>query len=143
MQALATAPEGARFALAAALGAVGGPDSLPALLALLEDPFARAEAAEAASRVAQRHGGGPRVIEALGEAGLGAAWRWAPRARLGDERWAEALRREWPGLAQAARIQALEAACLLPEELRAGIRAAVVEECRRVGGRLGEAAESL
>lgn len=121
--ALPGAPEGARFALALALGAVGGAEALPALLGLLADPFAQREAAEAAAALAVRTGRVDDALAALREPGLGAPWRWAPRAALGDVAWVEALRQAWPGLAAAPRLQALEAARHLPGDLRATVKA--------------------
>ncbi len=120
---LGEGPEGARFALCQALGRVGGAGALPVLLERLEDPFARAEAAEAASLSARREGLEAQVIGALrGEGGLGEPWRWAARARLGDEAWAEALLEAWERLAPPQPIQALEAAALAPAALRERIK---------------------
>jgi serine/threonine protein kinase len=136
-------PEGARFALVAALGEIGGSRSLPVLLGLLNDPFARAEAAEAASRVALRVGRAAEVLTALREPGLGASWRWAARARLGDVSWVEAFMAQWPKLAAQLRLQALGAARLLPENLRARVREFSGAEAQRAGGHLRETWESL
>ena len=111
-------PESARFALVQALAGIGGGASLEAVLALLEDPFARADAAAAASRIALRLGRTEAVLARLREPGLGSPWRWAARARLGDAAWAEALPRTWSGLTPPLRLQALEAARELPEGLR-------------------------
>jgi len=122
LEALGRASEGARFALAAALGLVGGPASLTALLALLEDPFARAEAAESLSLIAARSGDIDRVREALREPGLGSPWRWTPRARLGDEAWVLALELGWEALAAPLKLQALEASRLLPEPFRSRVK---------------------
>ncbi len=143
LEALACCPESARFALVAALGGIGAADSLPALLALLEDPFARVEAAEAASLVALRAGLEATALAALREPGLGASWRWAPRARLGDETWTKALRGEWVGLSATLRLQALGAARQLPDALRADIKAAFALEAQRAGGHLKQAWDSL
>ena len=143
LEALARCPEGARFALAASLGGIGGAETLPALLGMLEDPFARAEAAEAASLVAHRIGQEARALAVMKEPGLGAAWRWAPRARLGDESWVEALRVEWPGLSVNLRLQALEAARLLPDGMRDEIKSFAAREAQRAGGHLRLAWDSL
>ncbi|MDP1832181.1 MAG: serine/threonine-protein kinase [Geothrix sp.] len=126
-EALAHAPEGARFALARAMGKVGGAESLRPLLALLADPFAQREAAEAAAEVALRTGQIEAAREALREPGLGAAWRWTARAALGDEAWVRALAVEWPGLAPPFRLQALEAGRRLPEILKATAKAATAD----------------
>ena len=123
LAALPAAPEGARFALALALGTVGDASALPALLALLPDPFAQREAAESAAALALRAGCEAEALAALREPGLGAPWRWAPRASLGDAAWVEALRAAWPGLSAPLRLQALEAARRLPGELRATVKA--------------------
>lgn len=143
LEALTRCPESARFALVAALGGIGGADSLPRLLGLLEDPFARVEAAEAASLVALRAGLEESALAALREPGLGASWRWAPRARLGDETWAKALRVEWVALSATLRLQALGAARQLPESLRADLKAAFALEAQRAGGHLRQAWDSL
>lgn len=139
---LEEAPEGARFALASVLAFVGGPDSLPKLLGLLEDPFARAEAAEAASRIALRHGCEASVLERLREAGLGSPWRWAPRARLGDSTWVEALQEAWPSLPLPQRLQTLVAALELPEDLRRRVKDFTRASAER-GGSLREAWDAL
>ena len=123
LAALRTAPDGTRFAVAQALGAVGEGDALPALLGLLADPFAQREAAAAAAALALRTGRTGEALAALREPGLGSPWRWAPRAALGDAAWVEALRQAWPGLSAPMRAQALEAACRLPESLRASVKA--------------------
>ncbi|GLH71229.1 hypothetical protein GETHPA_27620 [Geothrix rubra] len=123
LAALGAAPEGARFALALALGDVGEAGALAALLALLPDPFAQREAAEAAAALALRSDRAAEALAALREPGLGAPWRWAPRATLGDGAWVEALRAAWPGLNAPLRLQALEAARRLPEDLRAAVKA--------------------
>jgi hypothetical protein len=117
-EALGRAPEGARFALARALGKVGEAGSLGLLLALLEDPFAQREAAEAVAEVALRTGQIEAARRDLGEPGLGASWRWSARAALGDEAWTRALAAEWPRLTAPFRLQALEAGRRLPEHLR-------------------------
>jgi hypothetical protein len=143
LEALAGCPDSARFALVAALGEVGTALCLPTLLGMLGDPYARAEAAEAASAVALRC---ERVQEALGalrEPGMGASWRWIARARLGDSDWVDAFRREWHTLAAPLRVQALTAAQQLPEPLRGGIRALAGAEAQRAGGNLKQAWESL
>lgn len=136
---LAQTPESARFALANALAEVGGPEALAPLLELLEDPFVRQEAAEAASRIALRADRLEEVRFRLAEPGLGNPWRWAARARLGDRAWVEALLEAWPGLGAAPRVQALEAARELPELLRARVREATGIEAQRRGGHLREA----
>ena len=137
-----TSPEGARFALAQALGAIGGAAALPALLQHLEDPFSRGEAAEAVSLIARRTGETPAALEALREPGLGSSWRWASRARLGDDTWVEALGSAWPSLTTQQRLHVLEAAQLLPEPLRGEARA-LTGDCARAGGSLREAWEGL
>ena len=142
LAALARAPEGARFALAVALGRVGGRASLPALLGLLEDPFARSDAVEALMAVALREGCGPEILPRLQEPGLGSPWRWGARAALGDRAWVEALRAAWGELGTAHRLQALEAARRLPTPLRAQVREDV-QDASRAGGRLQEAWEGL
>ncbi len=125
--ALARAPEGARFALARALGKVGDGEALPPLLSLLTDPFAQREAAEAVAEVALRSVQADGALAALREAGLGAVWRWQARAALGDESWAQALVAAWPPLAPPFRVQALEAARRLPEGPRARVKAATAD----------------
>ena len=132
---LVSAPDGARFALVQALGSVGTEAALDAILGLLQDPFARAEAAEAASLIAQRSGATERVLAALREPGLGSPWRWSPRARLGDGSWAEAIALQWESLATPQRLQALEAARLLEEPLRGQVKAAT-RSAQRAGGSL-------
>ncbi len=127
VEALAHSPEGARFALARALGKVGAADSLQPLLALLSDPFAQREAAEAAAAVAGRTGQVEAALKALRERGLGTSWRWPARAVLGDETWVHALVNEWPKLTPPFRLQALEAGRLLPEDLRARLKAATTD----------------
>lgn len=136
---LAEAPESARFALANALAEVGGAESLAPLRALLEDPFARQEAAEAASRIACRTGREDEVRALLAETGLGSPWRWSARARLGDPDWVEGLLTAWSRQGEAQRVQALEAARELPSGLRARVREATGAEAQRRGGRLREA----
>ncbi len=133
MDQLAAAPEGARFALVQALGGVGTRAALPALRPFLTDPFARAEAAEAISLIAQRLGATEAALAELREPGLGSPWRWAPRARLGDAAWAEALLEVWDGLSSPQRIQALESARLLPEALRVRVKDGTCDAQRAVG----------
>jgi hypothetical protein len=140
---LERAPEGMRFALATALGAVGTQAALPSLLGLLSDPFAQREAAQAVSFIASRTGASERVLEALGEPGVGVPWRWAPRARLGDESWLAALLEAWDTLSMPLRIQALEAARLLPDAPRARLRAQLQSGTERAGGQLQHLWESL
>ena len=125
--ALALAQEGARFALARALGKVGEAEALQPLLALLVDPFAQREAAEAAAGVALRSEQVKVARQALQETGLGAPWRWPARAALGDETWAEALKAEWGRLTPPFRLQALEAAYRLPEALKVQVKAATAD----------------
>jgi len=122
---------------------VGSGDSMAVLLGMLGDPFARVEAAEAASMVALRSDRGAEVLAALREPGLGAPWRWAARARLGDEGWSEAFRTEWSVLPASLRVQALAAAQHLPEALRAHVKTATSAEVQRAGGHLKQAWESL
>ncbi|MBP1627713.1 MAG: putative serine/threonine protein kinase [Holophagaceae bacterium] len=122
LAALGTAAEGARFALVLALGQIGGSASLGPLISLLEDPFARTEAAEALSLIAIRTGQGEEALNSLREEGLGSPWRWVPRARLGDEAWVSALESGWEALAPPLKLQALEASRLLPEVLRARVK---------------------
>jgi hypothetical protein len=143
LEALEQAPEGTRFALATALGAVGTPAALPALLALLDDPYAQRESAESMSLIALRAADPEGVLPALREPGLGSAWRWAPRARLGDGTWAEALVQAWQGLSQPLRLQALDAARLLPGELRASLKAGLRSMILRTGGQAHKAWEVL
>jgi hypothetical protein len=126
-EALGRAPEGARFALVRALGKVGEAGSLGLLLALLADPFAQREAAEAVAEVALRTGQVEEARRDLGEPGLGASWRWSARAALGDEAWARALAAEWPRLTPPFRLQALEASRRLPDPLRIGVKAATAD----------------
>jgi hypothetical protein len=126
-EALGHAPEGARFALARALGKVGEAGSLGLLLALLADPFAQREAAEAVAEVALRTDQVEAARRDLGEPGLGASWRWSARAALGDEDWARALAAEWPRLAPPFRLQALEAGRHLPEHLRNVVKSATAD----------------
>lgn len=127
LAALQRSPEGARFALVKALGRVGEGSALPPILALLADPFTQREAAEAAAALALRSGQEESALASLGEPGLGAVWRWAARAALGDAAWVEALLAAWPGLAQPFRMQALEAARALPPALRAQVKARTVD----------------
>lgn len=140
---LAQAPEGMRFALCQALGEVGSPVALPALLTFLEDPFAQREAAEAASIIAQRAGTGSTVLPALREPGLGSPWRWTPRARLGDEAWCGALVRDWSRLSVPLRLQALEAAALLPASSRTWLKANLRDGTERSGGQVQKRWEEL
>jgi hypothetical protein len=142
LEQLAVAPEGARFALVQALGLIGTPAALPPILRLLQDPFARAEAAEAASLIAQRTDSGEPTLVELREAGLGSPWRWMARARLGDGTWAKALLDSWGGLSAPHRIQALEAAKLLPEGFRQEVKVGTAE-AQRAGGNLRQAWEAL
>ena len=140
---LARAPEGMRFALCAALGCVAGPQALPQLLALLDDPFAQRESAEAASLIASRAGLPDLALPALREPGLGSNWRWVPRARLGDEAWAAALVRDWPTLSAPVRIQALDAAGLLPPPPRGVLKERLRGAAERAGGQLQKLWEAL
>jgi hypothetical protein len=140
---LVQAPEGMRFALCSALGAVGTPAALPVLLGFLEDPFAQREAAEAASLIAQRAGDAATVLPALREPGLGNPWRWAPRARLGDEMWSDALVRDWERLSPPLRLQALEAAALLPGPGRVWLKASLRGGAERAGGQVQKRWEDL
>lgn len=126
-ESLAQAPEEARFALAKALGKVGDGDALPILQSLLANPYAQGEAAEALSALAARTGQVDRALEALREPGLGAPWRWAARAALGDEAWVRALLLAWPTLSAALRYQVLEAAGRLPPGQRAEVKAATAD----------------
>jgi hypothetical protein len=128
LQELASAPDSARFALVQALGLIGTSASLASVLARLQDPFARGEAAEAASLIAQRNGFA--ILPELREPGLGSPWRWSARARLDDATWVEALMREWPTLSMPHRIQALEAARLLNEALRKRVKEATADAQR-------------
>lgn len=121
---LRRAPEGARFALVRALGKVGEAGSLGSLFALLTDPFAQREAAEAAAEVALRTGQLEEARRALGEPGLGAPWRWSARAALSDEDWVRALQAQWERLAPPFRLQALEASRRLPDHLKAAVKSA-------------------
>jgi hypothetical protein len=125
--ALDRAPEGARFALARALGKVGETEALLPLLALLRDPFAQREAADAVAEVALRTVQLEAARKALGEPGLGASWRWSARAALGDEAWVLALAAEWPRLTPPFRLQALEAGRRLPDHLRSAVKAATAD----------------
>jgi hypothetical protein len=140
LEQLTTAPEGARFALVQALGQVGTDVSLEAILARLQDPFARAEAADAVSYIAQRTGAA--VLSHLQEPGLGSPWRWAARARLDDASWAEALVREWGSLSTPQRLQALEASRQLSESHRRLVKEATRESVR-IGGNVRQAWEEL
>jgi hypothetical protein len=139
---LALAPDGARFALVQALGVIGTDVSLPPILRHLQDPFARAEAAESASLIALRIGSAAATLAELREPGLGSPWRWSPRARLGDGAWVDALLEAWASLSAPQRIQALESARLLPEALRGQVKTGT-EDARRSSGNLREIWESL
>jgi len=143
LEALAQASGGMRFALAGALGAVGTPAALPALIGLLGDPYAQRESAEAISLIADRAGVPEAALSALREPGLGAPWRLAPRARLADPGWAEALVQAWGGLSQPLRIQGLDAARLLPAEARARCREQLRPWAERAGGQLQRLWEGL
>ena len=134
LDALQRAPEGARFALAKALGKVGEAEALQPLLALLPDPFAQREAAEAIAELAPRTGQVEAAREGLCEPGLGATWRWAARATLGDSAWVAALKAEWHGLAPAFRLQALEAGRRLPDDLRTAVKAATADAAGQARG---------
>ncbi len=127
VEALGRSVDGARFALARALGRVGAAEALRPLLGLLTDPFAQREAAEAAADVALRTGQVEAAMTALAEPGLGSAWRWPARTALGDEAWVRALAMEWPRLTPPFRLQALEACRRLPEGLRAAAKAATAD----------------
>ena len=143
LAALGQASEGMRFALVSALGAVGTAAALPALLALLADPFAQREAAEAASLIAHRDGAPGLALPALHEPGMGSSWRWAPRARLGDESWAKALAQAWAELSPPLRLQGLEAARMLPESSRARLRERLQPALERAGGQVQRLWEAL
>lgn len=123
--ALHAAPEGARFGICVALSEVGDSSAIAPLLALREDPYCAREALEAAARIALRTGQASDVRAALWEGGLGQPLRWGARACLGDEGWVTGLKGEWSKLSSAQRVQALEAARALPEDLRAGAKAAL------------------
>ena len=142
LEQLAGAPDGARFALVQALGLVGTEIALPVLLRFLQDPFARAEAAESVSLIGQRNGSMEAVLAELREPGLGSPWRWSPRARLGDGTWIEALLAAWGELSVPQRLQALEAAQLLPEALRSRVKAGTAD-AQRFGGNQRQAWDSL
>ncbi|MBI4914100.1 MAG: serine/threonine protein kinase [Acidobacteria bacterium] len=131
-------PEGSRFALVRTLGKVGSAAALPALLALLEDPYAKSEAAEAASLVALRTGRAEDVLSSLREPGLGSPARWTPRARLGDSDWVLALAAGWDGLGTPQRLQALEAARALPPEGLALLKARLQGQAQGFSGALRE-----
>ncbi len=143
LSALGQASDGMRFAVCAALGAVGSPASLPALLDLLEDPYAQRESAEAASLIASRAGAPSLVLPALQEPGLGSTWRWLPRARLGDETWTAALVRDWTLLSAPLRIQALGAAELLPAPQRGTLKDRLRPVAERAGGQVQKLWEAL
>jgi len=125
LEILRSLPESGRFAVVQALGRVGGEASLEAVGDLLEDPFARAEAAEALSRIGLRLGRTSQALARLREPGLGAPWRWTARARLGDTAWAKAVLSEWDSLAAPQRLRLLEAAGELPGELRGELKRAL------------------
>ena len=143
LEALSGAAEGMRFAIAAALGAVGTEAAVPSLLGLLQDPFAQRESAEAASLIAQRAGRPGLVLPALQEPGLGSSWKWAARARLGDEGWAKALVHGWPSLSPPLRLQGLEAARELPGAARARLKDRLRPSLERAGGQLQRSWETL
>ncbi len=143
LQALAQAPEASRFAICAALGAIGTAASLAPLLALLEDPFAQREGAEAASLIALREDRQEEVLAALREPGLGSAWRWVPRARLGDGAWVQALLDGWDRLSAPQHLQALDAAGLLPPGARAPLKEALRAWALRTGGQAYKVWEGL
>ena len=143
LEALAQASDGMRFALVAALGGVGSAAALPALLGLLSDPFAQRESAEAASLIALRAGSPGLALPALQEPGLGSSWRWAARARLGDESWAKALLQGWDGMSPPLRAQGLEAARLLPVEARGRFKEQMRARVGRAGGQLQKLWEAL
>ncbi len=143
LEALRGLPDSGRFALVQVLGAVGGEAALAVVLGLLDDPFARAEAAEAASRMALRLGRAGEVLPRLREPGLGSPWRWPARARLGDGAWAEALPKAWAGLAAPLRLQALEAARELPEALRQRLRNGLQPQADGAGPALRELWQQL
>ena len=82
--------------------------------------------------MALRTGQAPRVLAALREPGLGSVWRWGPRAALGDAAWVGALVVAWSGLAQPFRLQALQAAVRLPEDLRRQVKAATADASGQV-----------
>jgi hypothetical protein len=132
-----------RFALAMALGAVGGAASLPFLRGLLEDPFAQRESAEAASLIALRTGQQDQVLAFLGEPGLGSPWRWGPRARLGDGAWGAAVAEAWATLSPPLRIQALDAARLLPGVVRSALKQRLRSVAERSGGQAQKLWEGL
>ncbi len=143
LEALRGLPDSGRFALVQVLGAVGGEAALAVVLGLLDDPFARAEAAEAASRMALRLGRAGEVLPRLREPGLGSPWRWPARARLGDGAWAAALPKAWAGLAAPLRLQALEAARELPEALRQRLRNGLQPQADGAGPALRELWQQL
>ena len=109
------------------LGKVGGELALGPLLTLLPDPYAQREAAEAVAELALRTGLIQPALKALHEPGMGAAWRWPARACLGDESWCRALLTAWGSLAPPFRIQALEAALQLPDNLRTLVKLATAD----------------
>ncbi len=143
LEVLRQLPESGRFAVVQALGRVGGTASLEAVAAFLEDPFARAEAADALSRIGLRLGRGPEVVDRVREPGLGSPWRWPARARLGDATWARAVASNWDSLAAPLRLQVLEAARELPEELRREVKVALQEWASGAGGAARQAWDGL
>lgn len=142
LEQLGTSPEGARFALVQALGRIGTEQARIPIQRLLQDPFARAEAAEALSLLARRTGTGEATLAVLREPGLGSPWRWSPRARLGDDAWAEALLGTWAALSSPQRVLALEAAQLLPEALRTRVKGSTAD-AQKAGGNLRQLWEAL
>jgi hypothetical protein len=140
---LAQAADGMRFALVTALGQVGTPAALPALLVLLNDPYSHQEAAEACSLIADRAQEPESALAGLREPGLGAPYRWLPRARLGDAAWAAALPGAWAQLSMPQRLQALEAAAALPGPARAELKERLRGSGQRAGGQLQRLWESL
>jgi len=79
----------------------------------------------------------------LREQGLGSTWRWVPRARLGDEAWMAALVRDWGLLSPPLRIQAMDAAGVLPETPRALLRDRLRPMAERAGGQVQKLWEGL
>ena len=142
LEELERAPEGARFALVQALGLIGTERAVPGIVNLLLDPFARAEASESLSLIAQRTDTREAALAKLYEPGLGSPWRWSPRTRLGDAAWVEALLQAWLGLSTPQRLQALESARLLPDPLRSRVKERTAE-AQRAGGSLLQAWNQL
>ncbi len=132
-------PEAARFGPCLALEAVGGPEALDPLLALLEDPYCGREAVEAAAAIAKREGQEDALRHRLREPGLGQPTRWRARCRLGDGTWAESLARDWGTLSDSHRLQALAAA----QELPPGVRMALKGRLGYAPGAVGEALGKL